>query len=126
MNGLSLVDFPSSRKRTRSDALATCRRYSTILSHRASLLSVPMRNPKNCSGAGTAVCAPADSAPASRTMAERVFFMAGSRFASAHALADHAHERVHDVRVELLSALAIDLGNRLAHRPRRLVRTLLR
>ncbi len=54
MNGLPSVDLPSSRNRTRSLAPATCRMYSTILSQRASLLSEPIRKPKNCSGVASA------------------------------------------------------------------------
>src|SRR5258705_486154 len=41
MNGLSLLVLPSSRKRTRSELAAASFMYSTILSHRASLLSAP-------------------------------------------------------------------------------------
>src|SRR5262245_36899483 len=50
MNGLSLVVLPSSRNRTRSEFAAADFMYSTILSHRASLLSVPILKPRNCSG----------------------------------------------------------------------------
>src|ERR1041384_3445457 len=54
MKGLLFVDFPSSRKRRRSEPLDTMRKYSTILSQRASFLSSPTRNPRNFSGVGSA------------------------------------------------------------------------
>ena len=52
-----LVDLPSSRSRMRSEAAATMRMYSTILSQRASFLSSPTRKPRNFSG--VAVCSAA-------------------------------------------------------------------
>src|SRR4029079_13502157 len=50
MNGLLLLVGPRSRKRTRSEFAAASFMYSTILSHRASLLSAPTLKPRNCSG----------------------------------------------------------------------------
>src|SRR3954468_13613417 len=79
MKGLPLVDLPSSRKRTRSDVSETCFTYSTILSHRASLLSVPMRKPKNCSGAGTACCALGAASSKTASARPRILFMLASR-----------------------------------------------
>src|SRR5580700_249994 len=52
--GLFMVEGPRLRTRTRPEDAATFSRYSTILSQRASFLSVPIRKPKNSSGVGTA------------------------------------------------------------------------
>src|SRR5882724_131262 len=52
-NGLPLVVLPSSSTRTRGDADAARRMYSTMRSHRTSFVSAPMRNPANCSGVGS-------------------------------------------------------------------------
>src|SRR6478752_235003 len=63
MSGFPWLVFPRSRNRTRSDDAAASFMYSTILSHRASLLSAPTLNPINCSGVcsdGPAAVRPAD------------------------------------------------------------------
>src|SRR5262245_45910950 len=52
-NGFPLVVLPSSSTLTREDADAARRMYSTMRSHRTSLVSAPMRNPANCSGVGS-------------------------------------------------------------------------
>src|SRR5712692_2954092 len=52
MNGYPLVVLPSSSMRRRGEAAAARRMYSTMRSQRSNFLSVPMRNPANCSGVG--------------------------------------------------------------------------
>src|SRR5262249_43227773 len=96
MNGLSLLVLPSSRNRTRSEFAAASFMYSTILSHRASLLSAPTRYPRNCSGA----CSPAAvatsvdaSATAAQTSGRRGLIEASEVVQKTDPEASHANRR---------------------------------